>query len=101
MSETPEGIISEAELVRVHGNANFGNQTKRGVVNEGLLKYAVGYTSGHTQMVILLEHGLITTPRPGSYAARPTKKGLRYLRAVLEQSKSWPELRRSLCEEAF
>ena len=49
----PEEIITDAEIIRVHGYANFGDMTPREVVNEGVKKYAVGFTSGHTQMCIL------------------------------------------------
>lgn len=82
-------IISDAEIVRVHGHANFGpTMTPRDVVNEGVLKYAIGYHSGHTQLTILLEHGLITKPRPGSYDASLTKKGKRYARALHSAGKT-------------
>lgn len=80
---TPQEIISDEEIVSVHGNANFGSDmTPREVVNEGVLKYAFGYHSGHTQLCILMAHGLITKPRPGSYDASLTKKGKRYARAL-------------------
>lgn len=76
-------IISDDEVIRVHGHANFGpTMTPRAVVNEGVLKYAIGYHSGHTQLSILLEHGLIIKPRPGSYDANLTKKGKKYARAL-------------------
>ncbi len=76
-------IISDDEILRVHGHANFGSDmTPRDVVNEGVLKYAFGYCSGHTQLCILMEHGLITKPRPGRYDASLTKKGKRYARAL-------------------
>ena len=76
-------IISDDEIARVHGHANFGPTiTPREVVNEGVRKYAVGYQSGYTQLTILREHGLITQPRPGSYAANLTQKGKRYGRVL-------------------
>ena len=76
-------IISDDEILRVHGHANFGSDiTPREVVNEGVLKYAFGHCSGHTQLCILMEHGLITKPRPGRYEASLTKKGKRYARAL-------------------
>ena len=80
----PADIVSDAEVDRVHGYANFGpTLTKRQVVNQGVLTYAFGYTSGHTQMTILLEHGLIA--KPHGYNSRLTKKGLAYLRAVFRR----------------
>lgn len=78
----PSLIIPDAEIERVHANANFGSMSKRGVINEGVLKYAFGYTGGHTQLCILIEHGLIRKPSPGRYDSTLTKKGLRYLRAI-------------------
>lgn len=76
-------IVSDAEIARVHGSANFGAMTPRDVVNDGVRKYAVGYTGGHTQLCILLEHRLITKPRPGRYDANLTKKGKAYARALI------------------
>jgi hypothetical protein len=75
-------IISDAQIKAVHGFANFGSMSPRAVVNEGVLKYAMGYSSGHTQMTILIEHGLIKRPRPGKYSSELTVKGRKYLRAV-------------------
>ena len=75
-------IVTDAEIARVHGHANFGTMTAREVVNDGVRKYAVGYHSGYTQLSILLEHGLITKPRPGSHDANLTKKGKAYARAL-------------------
>lgn len=73
-------IVSDAEVERVHANANFGSMSKREVVDEGLLKYAFGYTSGSTQLAILKEHRLL---RKGSgYEAVLSKKGYAYLRAM-------------------
>ncbi|MFN4124475.1 hypothetical protein [Pannonibacter indicus] len=78
----PEDIIPESEIERIHGNAKFGHTPPRRVVDEGVLKYAFGYHGGHTQQQILIEHGLIRKPKPGSYKSTLTEKGLRYLRAL-------------------
>jgi len=75
-------IISDEEVAKVHGYANFGSMTPREVVNDGVRKTAVGYHCGHTQFTILREHGLITAPRTGSYDANLTKKGKAYARAL-------------------
>lgn len=76
-------IVTDAEIELVHAHANFGPEmTKRQVVDSGVLQYAFGYSTGHAQMTILLEHGLITKPRPGSYEARLTRKGSKYLRGM-------------------
>lgn len=78
----PSDIVSDADIERVHAHANFGDRDKRSVVDEGILQYAFGYSTGHTLLCILVEHGLIRKPKPGSYHSAPTMKGLRYLRAV-------------------
>lgn len=75
-------LISDAEIARVHAHANFGDMTPREVVNDGVRKYAFGYQGGHTQLTILLEHGLITRPRPGSCQADLTSKGKAYARVL-------------------
>ena len=76
-------IISDDQIEVVHGNANFGGMSKRAVVNEGVIKYAIGYTGGSTQVAILLEHGLIRKPRNHGYRSDLTEKGKEYARAVL------------------
>lgn len=69
-------IISDEEIDRVHANANFGNTSKRDVVNFGILKCASGYYQGHTSTQILKEHGLINDKY------EPTAKGRAYLWAA-------------------
>lgn len=80
--QTTSEVISDEEIERVHANANFGIMTKRDVVDDGVLKYAFGYSTGHTQMTILREHGLLRALRPGSYRADLSAKGKKYLRAM-------------------
>jgi hypothetical protein len=55
-----EEIISNEEVERVHGNANFGGMKKRDVVDYGILKCASGYFQGSTSTAIIKAHGLIT-----------------------------------------
>ena len=74
-------IIDDKKLNEVHGNANFGSMTPREVVNDGVLKYSMGYSGGATQIAILREHGLITKPK--GYYANLTKKGKMYLRTLV------------------
>lgn len=80
----PEEIISNEEVIRVHGHAYFGPMTPRQVVNDGVWKYAIGYSSGHTQWEILRGHGLITGARRGRHGQKAslTEKGKRYARAL-------------------
>lgn len=81
-SETAK-IISDVEIDRVYGNANFGpSMTKRQVIADGVIKYSLGFTSGYTQICILVEHGLIKQPKSGSYRSTLTPKGREYLRAM-------------------
>ncbi|MDN3713375.1 hypothetical protein QWZ10_19510 [Paracoccus cavernae] len=79
-------IISDAEIIAVHANANFGDMTPREVVNDGVRKYAIGYSGGHTQQCILREHGLITKGK--GYNADLTKKGKEYARAIDRDAKA-------------
>lgn len=78
----PESIISDEEITRVHAYANFGSMSPREVVNDGVRKYAVGYTVGGTQVAILREHGLITATKGAGYKANLTEKGKRYARSI-------------------
>lgn len=81
--KTTDPIVSDEEIERIHGHANFGpTMSKRKVVNDGVLKTALGYSMGHTQLCILMEHGLVKTPRHGRYETTLTKKGFKYLHSV-------------------
>ena len=79
---TTSEIISDEEIERVHANANFGDMSKRDVVDDGVLQYVFGYDTGHTQMTILREHGLLRASRLRSYRADLSAKGKDYLRAM-------------------
>ena len=83
-----EEIISDEEIIRVHAYANFGVLTPREVVNDGVRKYAVGYTGGATQLAILWEHGLIKRPMGTSYKADLTEKGKKYARSIYSNPQS-------------
>jgi hypothetical protein len=84
--KTPADIISDEEIEREHFG-NFGDMGKREVVEEGVLKYAFGYQSGYTQLALLIGHGLVRKPPPGSsYPTTLTKKGQIYLRAMCRPS---------------
>lgn len=80
-------IIPDNEVEAVHAFANFGDQGKRDVVDEGVLKYALGYDAGSTQLAILREHGLLKASRNvHSYKADLSAKGKEYLRAMFRNS---------------
>lgn len=74
-------LIPDEEIDRVHANANFGGMSKRSVVDDGVLKYAFGYSTGSTQRAILLEHGLIRVRDPMK-DGELTAKGRHYMRAL-------------------
>lgn len=78
-------IIPDEDIIRVHAYANFGSMSEREVVNDGVRKYAIGYSSGSVQRAILYEHGLITASKPGKWEANLTKKGKSYARAMNEE----------------
>lgn len=75
---TPEQIISDDEIERVHAYANFGEQKKRDVVDSTLLQCACGYHVGHTAETIIKEHGLIDIS-PKYRRISVTKLGKKYL----------------------
>ena len=87
----PDEIVTDEQVEIVHANANFGLMTKRSVIDDGVLKYYLGYTCGHTQIQILKEHGLVKSrinrkvPYP-TYAGYLTPKGRTYLKAILKNA---------------
>lgn len=81
MFPEPQELISDEEIKRVAGFANFGTQSYRYVVNEGLLKCASGYHNGGSVQTILHDLGLIKAAvRTGSKTL--TAKGKKYLFAA-------------------
>ena len=74
-------IITDSEIERVHGNANFGEMSKRAVIALGLLKCVCGFQQGSTSLAIITEHNLIAE----SYELTP--KGRHYLWAAFGNSK--------------
>jgi hypothetical protein len=81
MNELHE-IITNDEIFRVHGHADFGDMLPREVVNDGVVKCAFGFSCGATQLYILKEHGLVTKPSDYLCPARLTEKGKRYGRSI-------------------
>lgn len=77
----PHHIVSDCDLALEHV-PNFGAMTARRVVDEGVLKTAIGYSCGSTMRGILLAHGLIAV-RDGD--ALLTEKGEKYARALFDQ----------------
>jgi len=65
-------IVTDQELDAAWGNADFGQNDKRFIVKQALLKCACGYYSGRTAKHILCELGLTTeqwemTPKGRQY----------------------------------
>lgn len=79
MTETE--LVTDEEVATVHGNADFGRLSPRGVLREGVLKRACGYHCGFTMSSILIAHKLVT-PKD----ERLTRKGQQYLYAAFENS---------------
>lgn len=71
-------IISDEEINAHHFGCFGGTECPRKIVNEGVLKAALGYPSGSTVTTILRSHRVISQ----SDTLRLTKKGQRYLRAI-------------------
>lgn len=86
-------IISDKEIDKVWGNANFGHNDRRGQILESLTQRAIGYHTGHTITCIMLELDLIQVKNLGvdfeedikSYHL--TQKGLDYLLETKSQQR--------------
>ena len=74
-------LISEEEVYRVHGNADFGSMTPRDVVNRGVLNVSKGWHSGSVMQSIILEHKLAWS-RKSQSPMKLKPKGRRYLEAM-------------------
>lgn len=81
---TTRDLVSDEEVTRVHANANFGDLAPRAVVDEGVLKTLLGYSSGHTMECIVAEHGLVQqSSRRGGRQRVLTAKGKRYAQVLV------------------
>lgn len=72
-------LVSDEDLQKVWGNANFGSTPRREVLRETLIKIACGFHTGSTATQICLELKLI-----GKSKRSLTKKGKLYLYYALE-----------------
>ncbi len=63
LGERHQWIISDEELDKVWGNANFGSRTKREVIHDALMQRARNYRTGHTAEQIMTELGLFDGKR--------------------------------------
>lgn len=80
--QTPEEIISDAEIDEFHSATWRPDANRRGIVAKGVLKAAFGYGSGSTVIAILRAHNLIEPQRTYTGVAELTAKGKLYLRAT-------------------
>ena len=85
----PQDVISDEDIDLNHCG-NFGPATSnRRVVDEGVLKTAMGYHSGSTVRSILRAHGLASPVNgedgPLSDSIAMTSRGQEYLRAIFCQ----------------
>ncbi len=65
-----ETMVTEEELDRVWGNANFGTEARMDTVKYAVLKRASGYYNGHTSEGICVELGLLTKQTTSRLTAR-------------------------------
>ena len=79
LTAKPEEIISDEEIERIHGHANFGSVSKRSVVDEAVLKTSCGYHTGGTARSIIIEHGLAKSQNDPNKVPKLTAKGRLYL----------------------
>lgn len=72
-TEEWKSIVTDKDISSVWGNANFGHDDHRRVIDDAVLHSASGYSNGHTAECIIKELGLLSTNN------RITKKGKVYL----------------------
>lgn len=60
-------IVTDEQINKAWGNASFGDLSKRSVIANALLKYASGYSTGHTincicqELRLIKENDVLTT----------------------------------------
>lgn len=81
MATELETIVTDEEIEKAWGYANFGSKSKRDVIKHTLLKRASFWHCGHTAAQICIELGLLTKKKK-----MLTQKGGRYL---WEAFKEW------------
>lgn len=59
MGNALQEMISDEQIDKVWGSANFGTTSKREIIRNTLLKCASGYYTGHTAKYIVIELGLV------------------------------------------
>lgn len=72
-ADSEPALVTDEELDRAWGGANFGGMSKREVIRLGTLKCLAGWHQGHTSRTICTELGLINDKY------KVTAKGRAYL----------------------
>lgn len=90
-------IVSDDEIAS-HHFGRFSGVEPRAIVNEGVLKAMLGYSSGSTVTEILWRHGLISQLRSATGAPQLSKKGFDYARAIFGEV-NFSEFTRALTKE--
>ena len=70
-------VVTDEEIEKAWGNADFGDQPKREVIYDTLCKFAMGYGTGKFARAITEELGLSGGENHGR--ERLTEKGLKFL----------------------
>ena len=79
MSNDLRALITDVQIDRVWGNANFGNTPKREVIFNALHQIAGNFATGHTAECIVKELRLV------GVKDTLTKKGAKYLYYAIEE----------------
>lgn len=90
-------VVSDEEIA-AHHFGRFGDADPREIVNEGVLKAALGWASGSTVTTILRRHRLVDSKTSATGAPRLTKKGISYAREMFAGT-DLREMARSLTRE--
>lgn len=77
---TATELITDQELDRVWGSANFGTCSRRSVLKDALVSCLGGFSTGHTAKCIVVELGLVFSNK-----WKLTKLGEKYLFAVITE----------------
>lgn len=84
MSQSPEELISDEDLIAAFGNANFGPVSPRYILSSSLLKTACGYHTGSTARAIMVDLRLVTSGALPYAVPTLRKRGREYLWACFQ-----------------
>jgi hypothetical protein len=82
--QTSKDLVTDEEIIKAWGHANFGNQDKREVLKESMVRILGGYSTGHTAKCIMQELGIMHSSKQ-----ELTKFGRKFLaEMLLEEEKA-------------